>query len=669
MMEPHLHRIRLRAQRRVLYLRWLWAETFGENTQGFAIPHTEVDRILRRTRQQAREEERRFYADDAEAQALADAIAQADRAACGEPMLAHLADVFELTAPERHLLSVTAALEVMPELRRVYGYLHDDLNACFASPQIAADVFGWDEIPLFRSEGALIRWQLARPVPNHVPNSQAMAAWMADPAIVRWLTHSANDWSAWQELQSVGVLLSVQEAAVAQPCLYPKEQDAVQAFCQVFPDTPVEIELVGAEGSGRQTLAAQIAVRSGIPVWQLNPNAPEPERAAVEAVRAAKLTGGAICFADSLDKSLPLERPTLSFRLSLSRTASRPPLGTARKTLVLPALGQPARRELWNCVGQSPPPVQVMEGQWLPAEIAAAGAASAAGTLAAQDILRPVLSGEGGSLFTLLDCPFTWDDIVLPPALVAHLQEIEAEARLRDAVYEEWEFGHLRPFGRGVTALFAGPSGTGKTMAAQVLARSLNVPLCRVDLAGMASKYIGESEKNMRTLFETCQRNGLALFFDEADAFFGKRTEIRDAHDRYANIAIDDLLLRMEQFEGLAILATNRKSDLDTAFLRRLRFLVDFPLPGQEERERLWRKVLPAPTLERDWIGDIAYTRLAARLELTGAEIKSIAIGAAFLAKANHHAIGMEDLLHAVRRERAKQGRELRASEWNDETE
>ena len=179
----------------------------------------------------------------------------------------------------------------------------------------------------------------------------------------------------------------------------------------------------------------------------------------------------------------------------------------------------------------------------------------------------------------------------------------------------------MTPLGRGVTALFAGPSGTGKTMAAQVLARSLGLELYRVDLAGVVNKYIGETEKHLRTVFDACERAPVLLFFDEADALFGKRTQVNDAHDRFANIEIDYLLQRMEQFDGVAVLATNRKGDLDTAFLRRLRFVIDFAPPTVAERERLWRLALEGsqddggPPADRrlDW------RQLARELDLTGA--------------------------------------------------
>ncbi len=193
-------------------------------------------------------------------------------------------------------------------------------------------------------------------------------------------------------------------------------------------------------------------------------------------------------------------------------------------------------------------------------------------------------------------------------------------------------------------------------MAAQVLARSLGLELYRVDLAGVVSKYIGETEKHLRTIFDACQRAPVLLLFDEADALFGKRTQVRDAHDRFANIEIDYLLQRMERFDGLAVLATNRKADLDGAFLRRLRFVVDFVPPGAAERERLWRRALHGragasgePLVDAlDWAG------IAAGLDLSPADIKSAAVAAAFLARSQGTRVGMRQVLAAARRELEK---------------
>jgi len=263
-----------------------------------------------------------------------------------------------------------------------------------------------------------------------------------------------------------------------------------------------------------------------------------------------------------------------------------------------------------------------------------------------------------------LPCPYTSDDLVLTADTRRQLDEFEQQARLRWPVYEEWGFERLCPLGKGITALFAGASGVGKTMAAQVLARSLDLELYRVDLAGVVNKYIGETEKRLKQVFDYCERASVMVLFDEADALFGQRMQVKDAHDRFANIEIDYLLQRMEQFSGIAVLATNRKNDLDKAFMRRLRFVIDFLPPGPEERMSLWRRaLLPQAPSGEALLDDIDWSYLAEKLTLTGADIKAAALGAAFLARAANTRIGMRHVIAGARREMIKHGIVLRTSQ------
>ena len=216
--------------------------------------------------------------------------------------------------------------------------------------------------------------------------------------------------------------------------------------------------------------------------------------------------------------------------------------------------------------------------------------------LTAEDLwqaCREQVGWQLGRLAQRLTPCYTWDDIVLPDDLMRQLREIADQVAARPQVYESWGFGARLPRGRGISALFSGPSGTGKTMAAEILANHLQLDLYRIDLAGVVSKYIGETEKNLRNVFDAAEQSGAILFFDEADALFGKRSEVKDSHDRYANIEVNYLLQRMEDYRGLAILCTNRRAALDRAFLRRLRFLVEFPFPDGENRCRIWQKVFP----------------------------------------------------------------------------
>jgi len=257
-----------------------------------------------------------------------------------------------------------------------------------------------------------------------------------------------------------------------------------------------------------------------------------------------------------------------------------------------------------------------------------------------------------------IDPQAEWSDLVLPAPQLEVLALLAAEARHRMTVYERWGFARRSRRGLGLSALFSGPSGTGKTLAAEVLAAELGLDLYRIDLSAVVSKYIGETEKNLKRVFDAAEEGGVVLLFDEAEALFGKRSEVKDSHDRYANIEIGYLLQRMESYQGVAILTTNLKSTLDLAFQRRLRFIVDFPFPGKSEREAIWKCALPpeTPRLQLD-------ESLLAQLNVTGGSIRNIALNAAFMAAAAGRPLTMEDLLRASELEASKQERPIAQAE------
>jgi hypothetical protein len=283
--------------------------------------------------------------------------------------------------------------------------------------------------------------------------------------------------------------------------------------------------------------------------------------------------------------------------------------------------------------------------------IAADPVTSAAGTAperadlvwaACLEATRPRLDG----LAQRLDPKARWDDIVLPPDELDVLHRLAGQVGQRSTVYDTWGFRQIMNRGFGITALFAGPSGAGKTMAAEVIANHLRLHLYRIDLSSVVSKYIGETEKNLRRVFDEMEAGAGLLVFDEADALFGKRSEVKDSHDRYANIEVNYLLQRMESYQGLAILATNMKDALDTAFVRRLRFIVDFPFPGAELRERIWARMFPAQTP----VAGLDFRRLA-QLQLSGGSIRTVALNAAFRAAETGSAVTMPLVLQAARAE------------------
>jgi SpoVK/Ycf46/Vps4 family AAA+-type ATPase len=256
---------------------------------------------------------------------------------------------------------------------------------------------------------------------------------------------------------------------------------------------------------------------------------------------------------------------------------------------------------------------------------------------------------------------YRWDDIVLPQDRTEQLREICNHVKYRDRVYSEWGFDQKLAMGKGLCVLFAGPSGTGKTMSADIIAGELGLDLYKIDLSNVVSKYIGETEKNLSRIFDEAETSNAILFFDEADALFGKRSEVKDSHDRYANIETGYLLQRMEEHEGIVILASNFRKNMDDAFIRRLHFTVEFPFPSEEDRLRIWENVWPE-TAPRDPGLDLAF--LARRFQITGGNIRNIALSAAFLAADDTGVVGMQHLIRATQREYQKMGKLVSDSDF-----
>jgi hypothetical protein len=275
---------------------------------------------------------------------------------------------------------------------------------------------------------------------------------------------------------------------------------------------------------------------------------------------------------------------------------------------------------------------------------------------------RQVSHHNLGKLATAVKAQYQWGDLILAADLIDQLKSICAQVRYRRQVFDDWGFAKKLPYGRGLSAMFTGSPGTGKTMAAQVLAGDLGLDLFKIDLSCVVSKYIGETEKNLSRVFSEAKSSNAILFFDEADALFGKRTDVGDAHDRYANIEVSYLLQKMEEYDGIVIMATNFRSNIDDAFVRRIRFILEFPFPDKDNRREIWQRSLPVdlPRLE-----DIDFDWLAERIKVSGGNIKNIVLNAAFSAAQNNSALSMEHLLCGSKQEFSKIGKLWDASRMN----
>jgi hypothetical protein len=436
------------------------------------------------------------------------------------------------------------------------------------------------------------------------------------------------------------------------------------------------IALLGSDPAAKLAVAAAACHRFGIVLRVVEAAAIPAAPAEQEGLRRlwsreAMLEGAALfvdCEAADSEREQAAARFVEDLRVPVI-TAGATPLRGLRRPVVRLTLAKPTpseQRALWERVA-GPELNGTLDGliaqfdlgtrAILAAQIQAAAGEGNAGVRlweACRVQARPALD----DLAERIEPVAGWDDLVLPDAQSELLHTIVAHVRHRGEVYDAWGFRDTGGRGLGISALFAGVSGTGKTMAAEVLARDLRLDLYRIDLSQVVSKYIGETEKNLRRVFAAAEESATILLFDEADALFGKRTEIRDSHDRYANIEVSYLLQRMEAYRGLAILTTNLRNALDQAFLRRLRFVVEFPFPGAAQRQEIWRRVFPARTP----VGALDPERLA-QLNVAGGTVRNIALNAAFLAAEARERVGMSHVLRAARSEYAKLEKPLTGAE------
>ena len=434
------------------------------------------------------------------------------------------------------------------------------------------------------------------------------------------------------------------------------------------------VALLGADGQAKRQVAAEAASRLGVTTLALPAELlPRPADDLETLARIWQRESLLLPLALYLDADETPPGPAEGLVPPVARFAARigtglllasrepwPGLNRATATVDVAAPAPEERQEAWlNALGPDTPGATdvaaTLAGQFVLdvpairtiARRAAAGEEPAGlanrlwqGCLART---RPRLDALAQRLVTTVG----WDDIVLPASELAALHEMADQVAHRHTVYRTWGFADRISRGLGISALFSGPSGTGKSLAAEVIANHLQLDLHRIDLSTVVDKYIGETEKNLRRLFDSAESGGAILFFDEADALFGKRSQVRDSHDRYANIEVNYLLQRMESFTGLAVLATNMRSALDPAFLRRMRFVVTFPYPSADQRREIWARVLP-PGAPRD--PNLDLDRLA-RLTATGGMIRNIALNAAFAAAAAGSNVTMPLLLAAARSE------------------
>ena len=583
----------------------------------------------------------------------------------------HLSHSFNLSPFERDVLLLCAGVEMDAQLAAQCEMASGEARRQGASFGLALAALEAPHWSALAPVGPLRRWRLVE-----VDESAGLARGRLriDERILHYLA-GVN----YLDRRLLGLL-----RGVTPPSLMAEAHRAVCESVQNAPEmtSTGEVPLVwltGDDALGQSDVAAQVAAMLGVALYVLRAGDVPTGHAEIEALatlweREAMLLGSTLLVSCSTD---PLPTTAARFIEQLGGlvfvSASQPqPLERPSLRFTIDKPGPAEQKQLWQqSLGDGTARLDCglngIASQFkLSARTIQAEAAHLAPTLAASDrpdsvmwsACRTIGRAKLDELAQRIESGAGWDDLILPEAQKATLRQIGAHVRNRLKVYLEWGFADKGARGLGISALFAGESGTGKTMAAEVLARELQLDLYRIDLSAVVSKYIGETEKNLRRVFDAAEDSGAILLFDEADALFGKRSEVKDSHDRYANIEVSYLLQRMESYRGLAILTTNLKAALDVAFQRRLRFVVNFPFPDQALREAIWRSAFPARTpLDAIDNGKLSH------LSVTGGSIRNIAINAAFRAAELEMPVSMTHLLHAAHLEASKREHPLSDAE------
>jgi ATPase family protein associated with various cellular activities (AAA)/winged helix domain-containing protein len=605
------------------------------------------------------------------------------------PALLILQQRLGLTTFERNVLLLCAAMELDTRVAALCAEAQHDLGRPYPTFALALALFddpGWEALIPDRP---LRYWRLVE-ITQPAGEPLTTSRLRVDERIVSYLKGINYPDDRLIPLLTPNEIVLASGGQPSPPSVLATVGSILDAMTTAGHDgRPLLVQLLGTDGSSKELAASLAAKDRELKLFRISaeslPHQPQDLEALARLWERESLLLAILLYVDAheLDLTAASDAPNLAFRRFLDRLSGFVLVGVRD---VIPSLGRASvaidvakpttheQRALWKsgleaigtALSRAAPALASQFDLSIPDIQAVIDRASLQqdGLLGSDamnlwdlclSIARPRMDVLAHRLTTLA----AWDDIVLPETEMSMLREIAGQVQRRSQVYEDWGWRQRMNRGLGVSVLFAGESGTGKTMAAEVLANGLHLDLYRIDLSAVVDKYIGETEKNLRRVFDAAEGSGVILFFDEADALFGKRSEVKDSHDRYANIETGYLLQRMEAYKGLAILATNMKRALDSAFLRRLRFIINFAFPGPAQRRAIWERSFPKATPIRD----LDFGRLA-KLNLTGGSIHNVALNASFLAAREGGAVTMRHALDAARNEFRKLDRPINETDF-----
>lgn len=597
--------------------------------------------------------------------------------------LEQLCYIFNLNDFERNILLLCAALESNPSLSSLFAQFSGDMQITYPTMILAMQVLPNADWSAWTADSPLRHWQLIQMDGSTIHSQRPIRI---DERIFHYLLGlKTQD----ERLKSIILPLKLIDNLVPSHEKIAQQIATIWAENEQNPNLPI-IQLYGDDFSSMRAISAFASYISGMEIYTTSAiNFPrdinEINNLLLLWERESKLTNSVLLINNDIDDFDPIKQNIIAQIIekvnSLLIIISRDRMGQRQRPLISFAVHYPTKNEqqiLWqNSLGEladsNEENINVLVNQFnLNATTIEAVCTKVRAKLARENqeieikhLLWNTCRDQARLRLDELAQPIptkaTWDDLVFTKMQKQILQSIVSHVRQQMQVYEKWGFADSSRRGLGISALFSGVSGTGKTTSAEVLANELGLDLYRIDLSAVSSKYIGETEKNLRRIFDAAETGAAILLFDEADALFGKRSDVKDARDRYANMEVSYLLQRMEEYRGLAILTTNLKDSIDTAFMRRIRFLVKFDFPDASQRKEIWQRVFPKNTP----IQGIDYTRLA-RLNIAGGNIRNIALNAAFIAADAGEAVMMKHIKQAATVEYVKLGLSLTDADTRD---